>query len=244
LASNPLTASPSTRRVVLEDERHDFLAEADLLRGLDPFVGVDQREVAAEQHLFRRSWVLAYWMTCLGKYLGDQPERSMKTLSLCSAIDRLSSTHGQRGVGEDDLHVGKVDRDVVDQHRLAILEPHAAAALHPRAHARMAGVEDGRQLVLGDHLVDRIGHPVIGVRVLHRMPWNLKPLTPWSSIRSPRLARAVLALVRVDRWRRRCRCRSFFGASRRISSLEMRLAPVPASHVDREHARSAICCSR
>src|SRR5690606_9111792 len=39
------------------------------------------------------SWVFAYWITCLGKYFGLQPERSMNTLVLCKAIERLSSTH-------------------------------------------------------------------------------------------------------------------------------------------------------
>jgi hypothetical protein len=36
-------------------------------------------------------------MTCGGKYLGDQPLRSMNTFSLCSAMDRDSSVHGQLG---------------------------------------------------------------------------------------------------------------------------------------------------
>src|SRR5690606_179510 len=43
------------------------------------------------------SWVFAYWITCLGKYFGLQPLRSMNTLFLCSAIDRLWSTQGQLG---------------------------------------------------------------------------------------------------------------------------------------------------
>src|SRR5204862_3810662 len=47
--------------------------------------------------IFRFSWVFAYWITCFGKYLGDQPERSMNTFSLCSAMERLSSVHGQLG---------------------------------------------------------------------------------------------------------------------------------------------------
>ena len=38
----------------------------------------------------------------------------------------------------------------------------------PRADARVAAVEDRRQLVLGDHLVDRPGHPVGRLEALHR----------------------------------------------------------------------------
>ena len=44
-----------------------------------------------------RSWVFAYWTSCGGKYFGDQPERSIHTLSLCRQIEIASSCHGNDG---------------------------------------------------------------------------------------------------------------------------------------------------
>ena len=110
------------------------------------------------------SRVLAYCTSCGGKYFGLQPDRSIQTLGLCIASEIASSCHGQRRMGDDDLHVGEGDRHVLDQHRVAVLQPQPAAAAHARADARVAAVEDGRQLVLGDHLVDRPGHPVVRAR--------------------------------------------------------------------------------
>ena len=92
-------------------------------------------------------------------------------------------------MGEDDLHVGEINRDVVDQHWLAVFEPDPAAAAHSGAHAGVPGVEDRGQPVLGDHLVDRLGHPVGGVCVLHD-PVELETFDPEILDQVARLSRA------------------------------------------------------
>jgi len=55
---------------------------------------------------------------------------------------------------DDDLHVGEGDGHVLEQHRVAVLQAQAAAATHA---ASDAAVEDRRQMVLVDDLVDRPG---------------------------------------------------------------------------------------
>ena len=69
---------------------------------------------------------------------------------------------------DDDRHVREIRRDVVEVHRVGILQPQPAAARHAGADARMAAVEDRRQLVLGDHLVELVGHAVVGEEALQR----------------------------------------------------------------------------
>ena len=101
-------------------------------------------------------------------------------------------------MSEHDLHVGEVDRHVVDQHRLAPLQAHAAAAGQPRAHARMAGVEDRRQLVCGDHLVDRVADGIGRMDVLHDAV-EFEPPHPVILNEVARFARTHLASARIDR---------------------------------------------
>src|SRR5882757_6760363 len=47
--------------------------------------------------ILRFSCVFAYWTNWGGKYLGDQPDRSMYTLTLCRHTDNASSCHGHDG---------------------------------------------------------------------------------------------------------------------------------------------------
>src|SRR6266498_451658 len=63
---------------------------------------------------------------------------------------------------DDDRHVGEIHRDVIEVNRIGVFEAQSAAARHAGADAGMAAVEDRRQLVLGNHLIERIRHP--GVR--------------------------------------------------------------------------------
>ena len=101
----------------------------------------------------------------------------------------------------DDLNVGKADRHVVQVHRVAVLQPQAAAAAHAAADTAVAGMENRWQLVFGDHLVDRPGHAVVGVVTLHRGV-ELETLDAVLGNQPPRLACAHLALVRVDAGKR------------------------------------------
>jgi len=71
-------------------------------------------------------------------------------------------------VSHNDLDVGKRDRDVLQQHRVGVLQPHVTAATHARADARMTGVKDRRQMELIDDFVDRPRHAILRLEPLHR----------------------------------------------------------------------------
>src|SRR5829696_4149300 len=65
-------------------------------------------------------------------------------------------------MGEDDLELGEVGRHIVDVDRVRVLEPDAAAPGKTRADPAVAGVKEGGQPSLGDHLVEGVGSPVVG----------------------------------------------------------------------------------
>jgi hypothetical protein len=102
---------------------------------------------------------------------------------------------------QDDGHLGKVDRHVVEIHRVGIFEPHAHAARHARTDAGLAGVEERDRAFLGDRLVERIGPAFVGKEALHG-GMELEALDAMLAHQAPRLARAGLALGRIDRGER------------------------------------------
>ncbi len=100
-------------------------------------------------------------------------------------------------MGEDDLHVGEIHRDIIDQHRLAVFQAHAATAAHAGAHAGVSGVEDRGQAIFGDDFVDRIADAIGRVAVLGDA-MELEALHAEVLDQITGLTRAELALVRVD----------------------------------------------
>ena len=104
---------------------------------------------------------------------------------------------------------------------------------HAGADAGMAAVEDRRQLVLGDHLVELVGHPVVRKEALHgRM--ELEALDDAGLDQIARLAHAHLALVRIDG---RERHHDVAVLGRGVGDLLVRDAPGADLElaVDREH---------
>ena len=81
----------------------------------------------------------------------------MQTFGLCMATEIASSCQGNDGWASTIVQRREVDGDIVDVHRVRVLEPDPAAAGHARADAAVAGVEQRRQPGLGDHLVERVG---------------------------------------------------------------------------------------
>ncbi len=67
-----------------------------------------------------------------------------------------------------DRQFRKVDRDVVDQHRVAVLEAHAAAAAHARADPAVPGVEQHGQPRRLDDLVERVDPRIVRLELLQR----------------------------------------------------------------------------
>ena len=91
---------------------------------------------------------------------------------------------------QDDRQRREVDRDVVDGHRVAVLEAHAAAAGHARADAAVARVEEDRQAGFGKDLVERVRDPVVGEELLQRRV-QLEPADDPGIDEPPRLAHST-----------------------------------------------------
>ncbi len=68
---------------------------------------------------------------------------------------------------EDDLEVGEIRRDVVHVHRVEYFSRIPMPPGMPRADAGLAGGEQRDRAAIIDRLIERIGHPVVGVEALH-----------------------------------------------------------------------------
>src|SRR5579872_2108506 len=97
----------------------------------------------------------------------------------------------------DDAQVGKVDRDVVDVHRVRVLEADATAAADARADPCLSRMEDRRESEFLQHLIQRIRDAVVGVEALQA--WvELEPSNAEVLEETPRITCPRLALRRVD----------------------------------------------
>src|SRR3954451_11576651 len=99
---------------------------------------------------------------------------------------------------DDDRHIWKIYRDVVDVNWIGVLQPQAATAAHVGSDAGMAAVKNRRHLVLRDHLVELVGDTVVREKPLHgRM--ELEALDDSGLDQVAGLADAHATLVRIDR---------------------------------------------
>jgi hypothetical protein len=121
----------------------------------------------------------------------------MYTCGLCRQIEIASSCQGKDGCARTIGRSGEVDGDVVDRHRVAVLEAHAAAAAHPRADPAVPGVEQHGQPRLGEHLVERIGEPVVRHELLERRV-QLEPAHAAPREEPPGFVHRGLAARRVE----------------------------------------------
>src|ERR1700728_332717 len=71
-------------------------------------------------------------------------------------------------MGEDDRHAGKIDRNVVDEHRVGVFQLDACATRHARPDSGLAGVEQRRQSRFRNRLVQDIGAAIVREKALHR----------------------------------------------------------------------------
>jgi hypothetical protein len=100
-------------------------------------------------------------------------------------------------MGEDDVQIRELGGDIVDRHRVGVLQPDAGAPGHPRADAGCAGVKERDQTSLGDHVIEREERTVVGPE---RLDVGVEFETPCSSFdQLMGFADSQLALVRVDR---------------------------------------------
>ena len=98
---------------------------------------------------------------------------------------------------EDDRHVGKVGRHLVDVHGIGILQLQPRSARHACADPGLAGVEDCRQLVFSDHLIEGIGIAVVREEGLGRR-MELEAFYPVVLDQRARHAHTHAAPCRVD----------------------------------------------
>ena len=117
---------------------------ADLLEVGQPAVRRDQRVVRSEQHL-----VLEQRVRVLHERRREvlrRPARQVDVDRRLVQADRDGFVlPRERRVRHDDRHLRKVHGDVVDRHRVAVLQADAAAAGHAGADAAVPGVEEHRQ---------------------------------------------------------------------------------------------------
>src|SRR5947207_9257786 len=97
---------------------------------------------------------------------------------------------------DDDRDVGEIDRYVIEVNRIGVFEAQSAAARHAGADARMAAVEDCRQPMLGNHLIEWIRHPIVRKETLDGGV-ELETADHAGRDQTARLAHAHPSLVRV-----------------------------------------------
>src|SRR6266850_6178866 len=98
----------------------------------------------------------------------------------------------------DDCHVRKVGRDIVNVHGIRVFELETATARHTRTDARVTGVENCWQLVLGDDLVKLIRHSIVWEEAL-QSGMELETLNYAGFDEVARFAHPHAALMRIDR---------------------------------------------
>jgi hypothetical protein len=98
---------------------------------------------------------------------------------------------------EDDLEIGKICRDIIHIHRVGIFQPHPHAAGHAGADAGLAGMKQRDRAGLIDHLVQRVGHAIVGKKALHGRV-EFESLDAIFLDQLARFAHPQLALVRID----------------------------------------------
>jgi len=167
-----------------------------LSKSASPALRRDERVVGAEQHPVAKQRVRV--LDELRWEVLRRPARQVDVdLRLVHGDRQRLVLPRKRRVRENDLQGREVDRDVVDVHRVRVLEANAAAAGQPRADARLPRVEERGQPRLFDHLVERVRHAVVreealGVRV------ELEAAHAVFVDQTPRLLDTALALVRID----------------------------------------------
>src|SRR6266516_6041462 len=125
---------------------------------------------------------------------------------------------------DDDRHVGEIDRDIIEVNRVGVFEAQSAAARHAGADARMAAMEDCRQLVLGNHLIKWIRHPVVREKPW-TVGWNLKPRITPASIK-PRASRTPIRPLCGSMLATAIMMSLFSRAASATSSFGIRRAPI------------------
>jgi hypothetical protein len=163
-------------RVLLEDLRTHCVVDRQTVEVAQPAFRGDQGEVAAEEDLVRQHAVDVLQQLRL-EVLGRPAGQVDVDVRLVQGDGQALVLPGHRRVGHDDREVREVGGDVVEEHRVRVLQADPAAAPHPGADAGLTGVEDGRDAGLLDGRVERVEPHVVRVERLRRGV-ELEPLDP------------------------------------------------------------------
>ena len=147
--------------VVLEDLGPDLGLDVELVEVGQPAVRGDDRVVRAEQDLVLQQGVRV--PDELRREVLRRPAGQVDVdVRLVRGDRERLVLPGERRVREDDPQVREVHGDVVDQHRVRVLEPDAAAAGHAGADAGLSACGTGPGTPSSSiDLVQRVGHPVV-----------------------------------------------------------------------------------
>src|SRR5262245_52048363 len=188
------------RRILLEDQRAHLGSDVDLLEVRHPAVGRERRIVGAEQHLLAQQRVGVMHQNRREVFRRPAGEVDVDVGLVLTDRERLLLP-GERGVRDDDLHLGKIDRNVVDVHRIGIFQADAPAPRHARADPGLAAVKERDRALRGDRLVEHIRAVVVGIEALGR-GMELEPLDAEIAHQAARLLGAGATLGWIDRGER------------------------------------------
>src|SRR5205809_6275053 len=152
--------------ILLEDQWTHLRLDRDLLKICQPPIGRNHRVITAKEHL-----VLEKRIGILDKLrrevLGGPTGEVDVYLRLVQAYRESVVFPGEGGMSHDNWHIRKVDRNIIQVHRIRVLEAHATSTTHTGADSSLTGVKYGWQTGLSDHLVEDIRAPVIRIEFLH-----------------------------------------------------------------------------
>ena len=158
--------------------------------------GVSKRVVGSEQHLLLEQRVRILHER--RREILRRPPREIDVhLRFVQADgDRLVLPR-ERRMRHDDRHVREIDRHIVDRHRMAVLQPDAAAASHPGSDSAVSGVKEHRQARFREDLVERIRDAIVGEELLQRR-MQLQAANAAAGDEPPRLAHRFGASCRIE----------------------------------------------
>src|SRR6266487_4826673 len=128
--------------ILLKDQWTHLRLDRDLLKICQPPIGRNHRVITAKEHL-----VLEKRIGILDKLrrevLGGPTGEVDVYLRLMQAYRESFVLPGEGGMSHDNWHIRKVDRNIIQVHRIRVLEAHATSTTHTGADSSLTGVKYG-----------------------------------------------------------------------------------------------------
>ena len=120
---------PVSPSVLLKDQRPHLILEGRGFEIRKPPVGRDCQPIGAEQHLPLQNRI-GVADEDIGKVFRRPAGHVLVNIGLVLADGESLFGPEKAGMRQYDFHVRKIDRDVVQMHRVRILQPHAHSTAH------------------------------------------------------------------------------------------------------------------